>query len=76
VLQEITSYAAAVRIARSLGYTEGAVAASDAGNDREIRPFALEVAVVTTRRVIRVTSYQSSANPNYPPFIAAIAKGM
>ena len=75
VLQEITSYAAAVRIARSLGYASATVAVSDAGNDREIWPFALEIAIVTTRPVISVTSHQSRADERYPPFMTALPSG-
>ena len=75
VLQEITSYASAMRIARALGYTTGTVAASDSGDDKEIWPFALEIAVVTTKRVISVTSYQSHLRNNPTPYIASIGTG-
>ena len=73
VLQEVTSYAAAMRVARAFGYQAGTVAASDSGSDREIWPFALEVAIVTARPVVSVTSYQSRADNK--PFVAALATG-
>jgi len=73
VLQEVTSYAAAMRVARALGYQTGTVAASDSGSDREIWPFALEVAIVTTRPIVSVTAYQSRAENK--PFVAALATG-
>ena len=59
VLQEVTSYAAATRMARALGFSKAMVATSDSGNDREIWPFALEIAIVTTRPIVSVTSYQT-----------------
>ena len=73
VLQEVTSYAAAMRVARALGYQAGAVATSDSGSDAEIWPFALEVAIVTTRPIVSVTAYQSRAD--HKPFVAALATG-
>ena len=73
VLQEVTSYAAAIRVARALGYQAGVVAASDSGSDAEIWPFALEVAIVTTRPIVSVTAYQSRADRK--PFVAALATG-
>lgn len=75
VLQEITSWAAAARIARALGYANATLAVSDSGNDREIWPFALEVAVVSTRSVVKVTSYQSRADERFPPFRVVLPSG-
>ncbi|MFZ0854885.1 MAG: endonuclease/exonuclease/phosphatase family protein [Hyphomicrobiaceae bacterium] len=75
VLQEITSYAAAARIAGALGYGDATLAVSDAGNDREIWPFALEVAIIATRPVVNITSYQSRADERFPPFRAVLATG-
>jgi len=64
-----------VRVARALGYTTATVATSDSGNDREIWPFALEIAVITPRPVVSVTSIQSRADDRFPPFIADLASG-
>jgi hypothetical protein len=73
VLQEVTSYAAAMRVARALGYASGTVATSDAGDDREIWPFALELAVVTSRPVISVVAYQARAERK--PFVIDLQTG-
>jgi hypothetical protein len=62
-------------VARALGYHSGLVAVSDAGADREIWPFALEVAIVTTVPVVSVTSFQSKPNPKFTPFIVDLASG-
>jgi hypothetical protein len=75
VLQEITSWAAAARIARALGYTGATLAITDSGNDKEIWPFALEVAIVTTKPVVSVTSYQSRPDERFPPFLVALPVG-
>lgn len=76
VLQEVTSYAAAARIARALGFDNATVATSDSGNDREIWPFALEVGIVTTKPVVSVTSYQSRSDERFPPFRLALPAGV
>ncbi len=75
VFEEITSYAAAANVAHALGYTLGSLAVSDSGSDRDIWPFALEVAIATTRKVVSVTSYQSKVDHDRPPFIVDLATG-
>jgi endonuclease/exonuclease/phosphatase family metal-dependent hydrolase len=75
VLQEVTSYAAAARIARAVGYADSTVAASDSGSDRDIWPFALEIAIVTSRPVVSVTSYQSRVEERFPPFRLSLSSG-
>ena len=75
VLQEVTSYAAAVRVARALGFATGTVATSDGGNDKEIWPFALEVAIITSRPIVSVISYQSRVDDQRPPFVAVLGTG-
>jgi len=73
VLQEITSYASAVKIAKELGYRSGTVAVSDSGSDKKIWPFALEVAIVTNQAVQSVTSYQGRPNKKFSPFVVDLA---
>jgi hypothetical protein len=75
ILEEITSFAAATAVAKSLGYASGTVAVSDAGADNQIWPFALEVAIITTLPVTSVTSYQSKPNPKFTPFIVDLGSG-
>ncbi len=73
VLEEVTSFAAAEFIAKALGYDSGTVAVSDAGSDREIWPFALEVAIITTLPVVSVTAFKSKPDPKSTPFLVDIA---
>jgi len=75
VLDEVTSYVAAASVARALGYKDATVAVSDSGSDKDIWPLALEVAIVTPRKVISVTSYQSKADENSPPFVLDLETG-
>jgi hypothetical protein len=82
VFDEVTSYAAAASVARALGYKEATLAISDSGSDKEIWPFALEVAIVTTRKVKSVTAYQSDVTQesrekgeSRPPFVLNLATG-
>lgn len=70
VLQEITSFAAARKIADYLGYKDATIITSDVGDDREIWPFALEIAVITTENISAVDVFQSlrmKRNKPVPP---------
>jgi len=75
VFEEVTSYAAAASVARALGYKEGTVVVSDSGSDKEFWALALEVAVVTPRKVLSVTSYQDKVRADSAPFILDLASG-
>lgn len=75
ILNEVTSYASAVYVAEKLGFSAATVATSDSGNDRELWPIALEVALVTTQKIKSVTSHQANANFKFPPFIASVGSG-
>jgi hypothetical protein len=76
VLQEVTSYAAAVSVARALGYKTGTVAVSNSGDDGEVWPLALEVAVIARRKVLSVTSYQNTVKEDSAPFVVNLANGV
>ena len=73
VLEEVTSFASVEFIARALGYISGTVAISDAGSDRDIWPFALEVAIITTLPVVSVTAFESKPDPKLTPFLVVPA---
>ncbi len=82
VLQEVTSYAAAREIANGLGYRKATIATSDFGKDQEIWPFALEVAIITTKKVASVQAFQSVRKKkngkiiaNRPPFVQNQSSG-
>src|SRR5262249_27857245 len=51
----------------------GTVAISDAGSDRDIWPFALEVAIITTLPVVSVTAFESKPDPKSTPFLVDLA---
>lgn len=59
ILQEVTSYAAAKSIADGLGYQNATIVTTDVGDDKEIWPFALEIALITTRNVVDVSVLQT-----------------
>lgn len=75
VLEEVTSYAAARKIADFLGYTDATIITTDVGDDQEIWPFALEIALITTHEIVAVDAFQSLRESNgnkvppRPPFI-------
>lgn len=81
VLEEVTSYAAARKIADYLGYVDATIITTDVGDDQDIWPFALEIAIVTTEEVIAVDVYQSLREKNgnkippRPPFIEDQSSG-
>lgn len=81
VLQEVTSYAAARKIADYLGYRNATIVTTDVGDDTEIWPFALEIAIVTTLEVATADTFQSLRiksgvkQPPRRPFIEDQASG-
>ncbi|WP_440658728.1 endonuclease/exonuclease/phosphatase family protein [Ensifer adhaerens] len=82
VLQEITSFAAARKIADFLGYKDATIATSNVGDDSEVWPLALEIAIISKQPFVSVDSFQTLKvvrgvkQPPERPFIESQATGV